>query len=117
MRRSADAADHPTGPSAPPSSGAALPSPLARVLAFVAIAAAGLCGGLIGYGITDLQTEGDGGTAAAVGGVIGALVAAVGVAIVAVLALRAMSEWRTIEERRAREASSPTGSTGPSRRQ
>jgi hypothetical protein len=117
MRRTVDAAEHPTGQSDPQSSGAALPSPLARVLAFVAIAAAGLCGGLIGYGITDLQTEGDDGTAAAVGGVVGALFAAIGVAIVAVLALRAMSEWRTIEERRAREASSPTRSTGPSRRQ
>jgi hypothetical protein len=116
MRRSSDAADHPPGPTAPPSSGAALPSPLARVLAFVAIAAAGLCGGLIGYGITDLQTDGDGGTAAAVGGVIGALVAAVGVAIVAVLALRAMSEWHTIEERRAREAASSESSRGASRR-
>jgi predicted lipid-binding transport protein (Tim44 family) len=116
MRRSADAADTTTGLPAVPSSGAALPSPLARVLAFVAIAAAGICGGLIGYGITDLQSEGDGGTAAAIGGVIGALVAAVGVAIVAVLALRAMSEWRTIEERRANEAASSPSSTGQSRR-
>lgn len=97
MRRSTDAATSPT-------SGAALPSPIARILAFVAIAAAGVCGGLIGYGITDLQTDGDGGTAAAVGGIVGALVAAIGVAVVAVLALRAMSEWRTIEEQRARHA-------------
>jgi len=99
MRRRPEAA----GPSVepvPPASGAALPSRLARVLAFVAIGAAGLCGGLIGYGITDLQSDGDGGTAAAIGGIVGALIAAVGVAIVAVLALRAMSEWRTIEERR-----------------
>lgn len=82
----------------------ALPSPLARALAFVAIGAAGVCGGLIGYGITDLQTDDDGGTAAAIGGIVGALVAAIGVAIVAVLALRAMSEWRTLEERRAAQA-------------
>ncbi len=70
------------------------------MLAFLAIGAAGLCGGLIGYGITDMQSDGEGGTSAAIGGIVGALVAAVGVAVVAVLALRAMSEWRTIEERR-----------------
>jgi hypothetical protein len=104
MRSSAHPADH----SSPASGvGAALPSTFARVLAFIAIAAAGLCGGLIGYGITDLQTDGEGGTAAAIGAIVGALVAAVGVAIVAVLALRAMSEWQTLEERRAREATDP----------
>lgn len=102
MRSSTQPADHQNSASEP--LGAALPSAFARVLAFGAIAAAGLCGGLIGYGITDLQTDGDGGTAAAIGAVVGALVAAIGVAIVAVLALRAMSEWQTLEERRARDA-------------
>jgi hypothetical protein len=100
--------DGPAAPDLEP----ALPSTLARALAFIAIAAAGVCGGLIGYGITDLQTDGDGGTAAAVGGVVGALVAAIGVAIVAVLALRAMTEWHTIEERRRREGLAEEG--GPS---
>lgn len=82
----------------------ALPSPLARVLAFLAIAAAGVCGGLIGYAVVDLQVDGDGGAAAAVGGIVGAVLAAAGVAVVAVLTLRAMTEWTSIEERRRRDA-------------
>ena len=87
----------------PPAPGAALPSPAARALAFLAILAAGVCGGLIGYAVTDLQVDGDGGVAAAVGGIVGAVAAAAGVAVVAVLALRAMTEWRTTEARRARQ--------------
>ena len=85
---------------------AALPSPLARGLAFAAIVAAGICGGLIGYAVTDLQVDGDGGAAAGLGGLVGALIAAAGVAVVAVLALRAMTEWHTIDERR-REQGTP----------
>lgn len=77
----------------------ALPSPLARALAFAAILIAGLCGGLIGYAITDLQISGDAGVAAGIGAVVGAVGAATGVAVVSVLALRAMTEWRSIEER------------------
>ena len=100
----------------------ALPSVAARALAFIAILLGGLCGGLIGYAITDLQcgtpeaaieldAEGrpvDGAavperdpddaagcrTLAAVGGLIGAAVGAGGVAVVSVLVLRAMAEWR-----------------------
>ena len=37
----------------------ALPSTGARVLAFAAILVAGVCGGLIGYAVIDLQCEGD----------------------------------------------------------
>jgi hypothetical protein len=70
----------------------------ARVLAFVAILVAGVLGGLIGWGIVDLQ--GGGSTASGVGAVVGALVAAGGVAVVAVLVLRAMGEWRRIEHER-----------------
>lgn len=77
----------------------ALPSRGARVLAFVAILVGGLCGGLIGYGFTDLQCE-DGCTAAAGGvGLFGAVIGAAGVGVVAILALRAMGEWRTIQHR------------------
>ena len=100
----------------------ALPSVTARALAFIAIILGGLCGGLIGYAITDLQCgtpevavelDADGRpvdgaavperdpddadgcrTLAAVGGLIGAGVGAGGVAIVSVLVLRAMAEWR-----------------------
>jgi hypothetical protein len=85
---------HPTPPDA------AVPPRGARLLAFVAILVAGLCGGLIGYAVTDLQTDADGGLAAGIGGIVGAVVAAGGVAIVAVLTLRAMTEWRTIDEQR-----------------
>ncbi len=71
-----------------------LPSTGARVLAFVAILVGGLCGGLIGYGFTDLQCT-DGCAAAAGGaGILGAVLGASGVGVVAVLALRAMGEWR-----------------------
>lgn len=68
----------------------------ARIGAFAAILAAGLAGGFIGYGITDLQCTGDCTVNNAIGALVGALLGAVGVAIVAVLALRAMHEWRTI---------------------
>ena len=73
-----------------------LPSRGARILAFVAIVVGGLCGGLIGYGFTDLQCTG-GCTGLAGGiGLLGAAVGAVGVGVVAVLALRAMGEWRSV---------------------
>lgn len=100
----------------------ALPSVTARALAFLAILLGGLCGGLIGYAVTDLQCgtpeavvelgpdgrpvpgaavpqrdEDDAAgcrTLAAVGGLVGAAIGAGGVAVVSVLVLRAMAEWR-----------------------
>ena len=91
----------------------ALPSVTARLLAFLAILIGGVCGGLIGWSITDLQCgndddpkaaaeagrdpdEGEGGctTWAAAGAVVGGGVAAGGTAVVSVLVLRAMAEWR-----------------------
>jgi hypothetical protein len=91
-----DRSPDPTHPEYAPSS---LPSTGARVLAFIAILVGGLCGGLIGYGFTDLQCT-DGCTGLAGGmGVLGAVIGAVGVGVVAVLALRAMGEWRTIQHR------------------
>jgi hypothetical protein len=77
----------------------AIPPPVARVLAFVTVLIGGLAGGLIGYGFVDLQCTGDCTTASAVGAVIGAILAAAGVAVVAVLALRAMGEWRQLQDR------------------
>src|SRR5688572_19391459 len=77
-----------------------LPPRGARVLAFGAILVGGLCGGLIGYGFTDLQCGDDECTGLAGGmGLLGAVIGAVGVGVVAVLALRAMGEWRTIRTR------------------
>ena len=109
-------------PIARPYTPTALPSVTARALAFVAILLGGLCGGLIGYAVTDLQCgtpevvvplDADGRpepdaqiperdeddeagcrTLASVGGLVGAAIGASGVAIVSVLVLRAMAEWR-----------------------
>lgn len=75
----------------------ALPPTGARVLAFVAILFAGLCGGIIGYAFVELQVEGDTSVVAGLGALVGAIGGAVGVAVVATLALRAMGEWRAVE--------------------
>lgn len=72
----------------------ALPSVLARVLAFGSILVGGLAGGFIGYTFAEL-----GGTSTSMSGLVtflGAVVGAGGVAVVAVLTLRALGEWRTI---------------------
>ena len=71
-----------------------LPPTGARVLAFLAILTGGICGGLIGYGFTDLSCTGECGTLSGVVGLLGAVIGAAGVGVVAILALRAMGEWR-----------------------
>ena len=96
----------PAPPGPPPEhdySPSALPSTGARALAFAAILLAGVCGGLIGYAIVDLQCEGDCTTVSGIGGLVGAVVFSVGVGVVAVLALRAMGEWRVIQHRDERD--------------
>jgi hypothetical protein len=85
----------------------ALPSTTARVLAFGSILLGGLCGGLIGWSLIDLTCTGDCTVSGGLAGLAGALIGAVGVAVVAVLALRAMGEWRTIQQRET------TGSARP----
>ena len=77
----------------------AIPSPAARVIAFVGILLGGLAGGLIGYALVDLQCDGDCHLAKGLGIFFGAVFAAGGMAIVAVLVLRAMGEWREISDR------------------
>ncbi len=84
-----------TPPELPDYAPSSLPPTGARVLAFLAILVGGLCGGLIGYGFTDLQCAEGCSTLAGGAGLLGAVVGAVGVGVVAVLALRAMGEWRT----------------------
>jgi hypothetical protein len=79
----------------PPS---ALPSVTARALAFAAIIVAGVCGGLIGYAVVRVQCDGDCALANGLGAFGGAVVAAGGVAIIATLVLRAMGEWKSIQE-------------------
>jgi hypothetical protein len=77
----------------------AAPPVVARVLALLAILVGGASGGFIGWAVVDVQCTGDCGTATAIGAVAGAIVAAIGVAVVAVLVLRAMGEWKTIQQR------------------
>jgi hypothetical protein len=81
----------------------ALPSVGARALAFAIILLAGACGGFIGYAFIDLQCDGDCTVATGLGALVGAVVFAGGTAVVTVLTLRAMGEWRTIQERQAAE--------------
>ena len=105
----------PARPAGAPPLPSAAPPTSARALAVAAIVVAGICGGLIGYGIVDIMSAADagpeasssGGVGAIVGGVVGAVLAAVGVAVVAVLVLRAMTEWKTIEERARAEGREP----------
>ena len=77
----------------------ALPSPAARVAAFAAIILGGVAGGLIGYTLVKLQCKGSCDTPKGLGLLIGAVLAAGGMSIVAVLVLRALGEWRQIEQR------------------
>ena len=94
--------DQPPEPGGDDYAPTSLPSRGARLLAFVAIVVGGVCGGLIGYGVADVQCEGDCTTVAGGSGLLGAVIGAVGVGVVAVLALRAMGEWRTIQQREQR---------------
>jgi hypothetical protein len=76
----------------------------ARVVAFAIILVAGLAGGFIGYAFTDLQCTGDCTVQTGIGAIIGAVFAAGGTGVVTVLTLRAMGEWRTIQERELAQA-------------
>lgn len=88
----ADGADRPLS---------ALPSPRARLIAFLAICAGGLAGGAIGYALVDAQCSGACGLSLGVGILVGAVVTTAGMSVVSVLALRAVGEWREIDDRAA----------------
>ena len=77
----------------------ALPSPLARAIAFAGVLVGGLAGGFIGYALVDIQCSGDCAAAKGWGLLAGAVTAALGMAVVAVLGLRAMGEWREVLDR------------------
>ena len=77
----------------------ALPSVGVRIAAFASIVLAGLAGGLIGYSLVELQCDGDCGLPLGLGILAGAIVAAGGMAIVAVLVMRALGEWREVQDR------------------
>lgn len=87
------------GSDAPDRPLSALPSPGARAAAFVAILLGGLAGGLIGYALVNLQCSGSCGVPLGLGAFTGAAVAAVGTAVIAVLVLRAVGEWRELQDR------------------
>ena len=84
-----------------PADASAEPSTLARAMALLAILTAGVCGGLVGHSVTDLQCADGCPALAGSMGLVGAVLAAAGVAVVAVLALRAMAEWETTERQKA----------------
>lgn len=78
----------------------ALPSSVARAIAFVSILLAGLAGGLIGYALVAVECEGSCGLPLGIGILVGSVLAAGGTAIVAVLVLRALGEWRELADNR-----------------
>jgi hypothetical protein len=88
-------------PSGEPRPLSAIPSPLARAIAFAGILLGGLAGGLIGYALVAIQCDGDCAVPKGIGILVGAVVCAAGMAVVAVLALRAMGEWREVLDREA----------------
>jgi len=63
--------------------------------------------------VTDLSCVDGCGSGPAIGALVGAAIAAVGVAVVAVLALRAMGEWKTIQQRDAARAEAGETAANP----
>jgi len=71
-------------------------------MAFISILIGGVAGGLIGYGLVDVQCDGDCGLPLGLGIFFGSVISAGGTAIVAVLVLRALGEWRELSDRTTR---------------
>lgn len=76
----------------------ALPSPKARVVAFIAIVVAGIAGALIGSALIDLQCSGNCDVPIGIGLLFGSIIGAGGMSIVTVLVLRAAGEWRELAD-------------------
>lgn len=66
----------------------------------MAILFGGLAGALIGSSLVELQCSGDCALPQGIGILVGAVVAAAGMSIVAVLVLRAVGEWREVDDSR-----------------
>lgn len=77
----------------------ALPSVGVRLAAFASIILSGAAGGLIGGSLVELQCEGSCGLPIGIGLLVGAVTAAAGMAVVAVLVMRALGEWREVQDR------------------
>ena len=75
-----------------------------KLISVAVIAAAGVCGGLIGYALVDISCEGDCATPLGAGVLIGSVLCAVGVAVVVSLTLRAMIVRPTATRRRRSKA-------------
>jgi hypothetical protein len=82
--------EEPIGRDAPPT----MPSRTAFLLSFLSVIVAGVFGGVIGYGLVDIDCAHGCAGSKLLGAVVGAVIGAAGVGVVAVLVLRAMSEWR-----------------------
>lgn len=78
----------------------ALPSVLARAVAFISIIIAGIAGALIGFTLVDLQCQGNCDVPNSIGLILGAATGALGMGVVAVLVLRATGEWKELEDRK-----------------
>ena len=76
----------------------ALPSPLARVIAFVGVLIAGAAGAAIGFSLVDLQCDGQCSVCTGIGLLLGAVIGAIGMSVVSVLVLRAVGEWRELAD-------------------
>lgn len=76
----------------------ALPSPRARVIAFIGVLVAGAAGAAIGYSIVDLQCAGECSVGTGIGLLLGAATGAIGMSVVSVLVLRAVGEWRELAD-------------------
>lgn len=77
----------------------ALPSPLARLVAFLAILCGGVAGGIIGFALVDIQSDDASDTLLGLGILSGSVISAGGTAIIAVLVLRAIGEWKDLGDR------------------
>ena len=82
--------EDPIGRDAPPT----MPSRTAFLTAFASVIVAGFFGGVIGYGLADIDCTRNCAGSRLLATVVGAVIGAAGVGIVAVLVLRAMAEWR-----------------------
>ena len=76
----------------------ALPSPRARVIAFVGVLIAGAAGAAIGFSLVDLQCAGECSVGTGIGLLLGAITGAIGMSVVSVLVLRAVGEWRELAD-------------------
>jgi len=80
----------------------ALPSVRARAIAFAGILLAGIAGAAMGYLMIDVQCSGSCTVPNGIGMFVGSLIGAAGMSVVAILALRAIGEWRELEDKETR---------------